>query len=94
MYRSSKRNGSKSYSTGVVPRYLDTSNPSVLVAQTIERRKCEAIDEQKNKLLTSLSNYFAREIDKEEVKVELRNIKKTLAADCPTYVQTNSNLCC
>ena len=53
---------------------------------------CAIIQAQKDKLLTSLASYFAKEIDKNALKVDLKSIKETLKKDCPTYVEATP--CC
>jgi hypothetical protein len=57
-----------------------------------EHPACAIIQAQKDKLLTSLASYFAKEIEKDALKADLKSIKDTLAKDCPTYVQTSP--CC
>ena len=58
----------------------------------VEDPACAIIQAQKDKLLTSLASYFAKEIDKDAIKADLKSIKETLAKDCPAYVQTSP--CC
>lgn len=64
--------------------------PSKVVEK--EDPACAIIQAQKDKLLTSLASYFAKEIDKDAIKADLKSIKETLIKDCPTYVQTSQ--CC
>jgi hypothetical protein len=59
---------------------------------TTEDPACAIIQAQKDKLLTSLAAYFAKEIEKDALKADLKSIKETLKKDCPTYVQTSP--CC
>ncbi len=97
MYRSSKRTGIRSYATGLFPTYLapqGSSVASVISAKIAQDDECKIINEQKNKLLTSLASYFASEKEKDDLKVDLRDIKSTLAKQCPGYEQTNVNACC
>jgi hypothetical protein len=56
--------------------------------------ECARIQKQKDILLTSLTKYFAKEIDKDNLKSDLRSIKQTLITTCTSYKQTNTNLCC
>jgi hypothetical protein len=97
MYRSSKRTGIRSYSTGLFPAYLAPQGQAVaslISTQVRQDEECKFINEQKNKLLTSLTSYFASEKEKDVLKVELREIKSSLVKECPTYTQTNVNACC
>lgn len=55
---------------------------------------CKIIQDQKDKLLSSLASYFAKEIDKIELEGNLTTIKKTLVKDCPAYVQRPNSTCC
>lgn len=95
MFRSSKRTGMRSYATGSFSAYLATQQQaSSIAAQLAEEQQCQVVNAQKNKLLTSLASYFASEMEKDQLKTDLRQIKATLAKDCPTYTQTNVNACC
>jgi hypothetical protein len=97
MYRSSKRTGIRSYATGLFPAYLAPQGAAIasLITTKVEQtEECKVINEQKNKLLTSLASYFASEKEKDDLKVDLRDIKSTLVKECPTYTQTNVNACC
>lgn len=80
--------------------FIRTSSPAYIGQNTFvgyqpvtESKSCRIIQEQKDKLLTSLANYFAKEIDKTDLKSNLKNIKDTLKKDCPAYVQV-PNSCC
>lgn len=56
--------------------------------------ECAFIQEQKDKLLKTLASYFAKEINKEDLRKELRVLKSAITPICPDYVQTSLNTCC
>lgn len=51
-----------------------------------ESLECRLIQEKKDELLISLSQYFAKEIEKDTLSSRLTSIKKDLSDKCPTYV--------
>jgi hypothetical protein len=61
--------------------------------QDTESKACKIIQAQKDKLLSSLALYFAKELDKNDLKKDLNQIKGTLLKDCPSYVPA-PNSCC
>jgi hypothetical protein len=56
--------------------------------------ECALIQEQKDVLLKVLASYFAKEIDKDALRKQLRDVKDKITPICPDYVQTNLNACC
>jgi hypothetical protein len=88
--------GRRQTSRTMIPTSLTVGNRVVIPPPSKVAEKedpaCIIIQAQKDKLLTSLASYFAKEIEKDALKADLKSIKETLAKDCPVYVQTSP--CC
>jgi hypothetical protein len=79
--------------------FVRTATPNFVGQNTFvgyretESKACKIIQAQKDKLLSSLASYFAKELDKDDLKKDLNKIKGTLLKDCPSYVPA-PNSCC
>jgi hypothetical protein len=80
-----QRNGinRRSYSTGgIYPTYLGVGLPSQLANIVITTKQCTELNIQKNNLLTSLTDYFAQKIEKDDLKSQLVSIKLSIKTEC------------
>lgn len=93
MYRGGKCARRTHFIRTATPNYVG-QNSFVGYLPREDSPACRIIQDQKDKLLTSLAEYFAKEIDKIELESSLTNIKKTLVKDCPAYVQLPNSTCC
>lgn len=84
----------KAYYRYVIPiskAYQQTAVPIPCVQET-ESSECVFIQQKKDELLISLTKYFAKEIEKDQVEAQLSNIKRDLVDNCPSYVSRTG--CC
>ena len=58
----------------------------------INSKECQLIQAKKDELLVSLTKYFSREIEKQELSSSLTRIKRDLTENCPSYVSKSG--CC
>lgn len=78
----------KAYYRYVIPvgkAYQQNAVPIPCVTEP-ESAECVFIQQKKDELLTSLTKYFAKEIEKSEVEAQLTNIRNDLIVNCPSYV--------
>lgn len=88
----------RGYSTATVARGFQITLPgriyqtSTISIEQIESDECKLIQEKKNELIVSLTKYFTKEIEKDELSSSLKSIKQSLIENCPAY--TSRVGCC
>ena len=59
---------------------------STILLPELESAECKFIQQKKDELLVSLTKYFGKEIEKNDLVLSLNTIKTDLANKCPAYV--------
>jgi hypothetical protein len=73
----------RSYAVGGMPPvYLGSGLPSQLANLVNTAKQCKELNTQKNKLLTSLKDYFDQKIERDALKSQLVTIKSTIKTGC------------
>lgn len=66
--------------------YIRAYQTSTIYISEPESDECKFIQQKKDELLLSLTKYFSKEIEKNELATSLHTIKSDLASKCPSYV--------
>lgn len=91
MYRGGKCSRRSHFVRTATPAFVGQN--SFIGYQETDSKACKIIQAQKDKLLSSLADYFAQKLNKVDLKKNMGDIKKTLQKDCPAYVPP-ANSCC